>query len=136
VGARPDEEKKGADKGIDGRLYFHDDPKGKTGQIIFSVKAGKLSPSYVRDLIGVVGREQAQIGVFISFNSPTQAMRLEAAEAGFYESPDGHKYRRIQLVTVAQLLEGEKIEHPPENVTFKRAPRARPDAPEHLSFTF
>ena len=32
--------KKGADKGIDGRLYFHDDPKGPTKQIIFSVKGG------------------------------------------------------------------------------------------------
>src|SRR5204863_4862084 len=29
VGARPVEEKKGADKGIDGRIYFHDAP-GKT----------------------------------------------------------------------------------------------------------
>jgi len=38
VGARPPELKKGADQGIDGRLYFHDDMKGaKTKQIIFSV---------------------------------------------------------------------------------------------------
>jgi DNA modification methylase len=28
VGARPAEQKKGADKGIDGRLYFHDEPQG------------------------------------------------------------------------------------------------------------
>ncbi len=44
VGARPVEQKKGADKGIDGRLFFHDDAAGgKTKQIIFSVKAGKVS---------------------------------------------------------------------------------------------
>jgi len=30
VGARPAEGKKGADRGIDGRLYFHDDASGKT----------------------------------------------------------------------------------------------------------
>jgi len=38
VGARPAEKKKGADKGIDGRLYFHDDgARGKTKQVILSV---------------------------------------------------------------------------------------------------
>jgi len=42
VGARPVEQKKGADKGIDGRLYFHDeeDKRGKTKQVVLSVKAG------------------------------------------------------------------------------------------------
>lgn len=31
VGARPTEQKKGADKGIDGRIFFHDEgPGGKT----------------------------------------------------------------------------------------------------------
>lgn len=35
VGARPAEQKKGADKGIDGRLYFHDGTaSGKTHQVI------------------------------------------------------------------------------------------------------
>jgi len=37
VGARPAEQRKGADRGIDGRLYFHDDESGKSKQIIFSV---------------------------------------------------------------------------------------------------
>ena len=39
VGARPVEQKKGADQGIDGRLYFHDEHHdiGKTKQILFSV---------------------------------------------------------------------------------------------------
>ena len=36
VGARPVEQKKGADQGIDGRKYFHDEGRGgKTKQIIF-----------------------------------------------------------------------------------------------------
>ena len=42
VGARPVEQKKGADRGIDGRLYFHDEgARGRTKQIILSVKAGR-----------------------------------------------------------------------------------------------
>ena len=50
VGARPTDQKKGADRGIDGRLYFHDDDSGKSKQIIFSVKAGGVSVPQVRDL--------------------------------------------------------------------------------------
>jgi DNA modification methylase len=52
VGARPVEKKKGADKGIDGKLFFHDDPNGDTKQIIISVKAGEhITSAFVRDLV-------------------------------------------------------------------------------------
>jgi hypothetical protein len=52
VGARPVEQKKGADKGIDGRIYFHDEGSGgKTKQLILSVKAGHTSVPHVRDLV-------------------------------------------------------------------------------------
>jgi hypothetical protein len=65
VGARPAEGKKGADQGIDGRIYFHEgDADNTTKQIILSVKAGKLHAPYVRDLRGVMEREKAAIGVY------------------------------------------------------------------------
>ena len=84
VGARPVEQKKGADRGIDGRLYFHDEgPRGRTKQIILSVKAGRTGVAHVRDLRGVVDREEAAIGVLISLQEPTRAMRQEVASAGF-----------------------------------------------------
>ena len=41
----------------------------------------------VRDLVGFLAREDAQIGVLISLNQPTSAMRSEAAAAGFYKHP-------------------------------------------------
>jgi DNA modification methylase len=88
VGARPAEGKKGADKGIDGRIYFHENG-GTTRQVILSVKAGKLHANYVRDLRGVVEREKAAIGVLLSLDEPTKPMRTEAASAGFYASPWG-----------------------------------------------
>src|SRR5437879_2060136 len=89
VGARQTGEiKKGADRGIDGRLYFHDEPK-TTRQIIFSVKAGHTGPAHVRDLIGVLDNEKAQIGVLISLQETTQPMRSAAASAGFYQAPWG-----------------------------------------------
>jgi len=99
VGARPVEEKKGADKGIDGRLYFHDEggTKAKTKQIIISVKSGEnVTVSQLRDLRGVIDRENAEIGVLISMAKPTRDMRKEAASAGFYKSAWG-KHPRLQL---------------------------------------
>lgn len=126
VGARPVEQKKGADKGIDGRLYFHDDVAGaKTKQIIFSVKAGRTSVPHVRDLRGVIERENAEIGVLLSLQEPTKPMRTEAMGAGFYESPWGTRHPRIQLLTVTDLLLGKGVNRPTQqgNVTFKKAPK-------------
>jgi DNA modification methylase len=132
VGARPVEHKKGADRGIDGRLYFHDEKGGKTKQVIISVKAGEsINVSHVRDLQGVLTREGAEIGVLISMKEPTQPMRTEAASAGFYNSPGWNtKHPHIQLLTVADLLSGAAIDYPSRhgNVTFKKAPRLQRDA--------
>ena len=131
VKARPADEKKGADRGIDGRLYFHDEGKGgKTKQIIFSVKAGKVTVSHIRDLVGVISREKAQIGAFLSLEPPTSPMRKEAASAGFYKSPWG-KHPRIQLLTIEDLLGGKSIDYPQAaDVTFKKAQRVRSNPSE------
>jgi DNA modification methylase len=135
VGARPVEQKKGADQGIDGRLYFHDEPK-TTKQIIFSVKAGALHTMYVRELRGVVEREKAAIGVLISLNAPSKPMRAEAASAGFYKAPWGKDYARLQLLTIADLLAGKTVDFPRENVTFKKAPRILKPAAKPGKLTF
>ena len=130
VGARPIEEKKGADKGIDGRLFFHDEAdskKGATKQIILSVKSGKVSVRDVRDLRGVVDRENAQIGVLICMEKPTRDMRRESASAGFYKSHWG-THPKLQILTIEELLTGHKIDYPDiagVNVTFRRAQKAK-----------
>jgi hypothetical protein len=94
-----------------------------------SVKAGKVSVPHVRDLVGVLGREKAQIGALISFNEPTQPMRAEAASAGFYTSL-GHHYPKVQLLTVGELLAGKKIEMPVAGP--KGTQVALPPTPEEL----
>jgi DNA modification methylase len=135
VGARPAEQKKGADRGIDGRLYFHDDESGQSKQIIFSVKAGSVSVPQVRDLIGVLTREKAEIGVFLCFEEPTKPMLREAAEAGLYKSTDGTTYPRLQILTIQQILDGKQPEYPlhRRDATFKKAPRSRPDAAKNMT---
>ena len=132
VGARPADGKKGADQGIDGRIYFHDGDTGKTKQIVLSVKAGKLHAPYVRDLRGVVEREQAALGALLTLHTPTRAIRTEAASAGFYDSPWG-QHPRVQILTVGELLAGKKLDAPPPRQTsrtYKRAPKVLKKAGE------
>ena len=138
VDARPAEKRKGADRGIDGRRYFHEVEGGPTEQIVFSVKAGHTGPDHLRDLRGVVERERAAIGVMICAQRPTKAMRTEAASAGVYTSPWG-RHPRIQILTVEELLRGEEVKAPPTRQvdrTFKKAPRvaAKVPAVQRLDF--
>ena len=131
VGARPVEQKKGADHGIDGKILFRDDPKAtRPEQILIQVKGGKTGVKDVRDLRGVLDREQAAIGILVSLQPPTGPMETEAASAGFYEHKTiRQKYPRLQLRTVKELMEGKGIERPSTvaatDETFRRAPKAQ-----------
>ena len=60
--------------------------------MILSVTAGKLHAPYVRDLRGVMEREKTAIGVLLTLDEPTKAMRTEAASAAF-TSPLGGSTR-------------------------------------------
>ena len=96
---------------------------------------GNFGRSYpiIRDLIGVLQRERAEIGVYISFAAPTKPMQKEAAEAGFYTSADGSKYPRLQLLTGTQRL--QRPLHV-RDVTFRKAPAAAPKPPKTSPSTF
>jgi len=136
VGARPVEQKKGADQGIDGKIVFQGDAPGIFETVILSVKAGHLMANHVRDLRGVIEREKAAIGVLISMEDSTKLMQTEAVTAGFFESKTwGKKYPKVQLLTIAELLAGKKIEMPPikqVSVTFKKAEKYKGKKAEQL----
>lgn len=128
VQARPAEQRKGKDRGIDGRIYFHDDSSGDTKSIILSVKAGKTGPDHVRDLRGTVEREKAAIGVLITMHEPTREMRKEAATPGEVYLSQWGAHPRLQILTVADLLAGKTINRPPDRqtgATFKKAPKVK-----------
>jgi site-specific DNA-methyltransferase (adenine-specific) len=140
VGARPEEQKKGADRGIDGKILFRDDPKStKPEQVIIQVKGGKTSVKDVRDLRGVLDREQAAIGVLITLEEATAPMKAEAASTGFYvHKTNQQKYPRLQLRTVKELMAGKGLQRPASaaavDETFKEAPKAKakPGGQKHL----
>lgn len=139
VGARPVEQKKGADKGIDGKIVFQGDAPGQFEQVILSVKAGHTGRDHVHSLRGVLDREKAAIGVLISMLEPTGPMKEEAVTAGFFESKTwGKKYPKIQLLTIADLLAGKKIEMPPirqVEATFKKAEKFKQEKGEQLKLS-
>ena len=142
VGARPVEEKKGADGGVDGKILFreHPDPKQQPHAIVFSVKGGHVGVKDVRELDSVVKRTGAAIGVLISLAETTKPMRVEAVETGSYTSAfNGQKYPRLQLLTIGQLLAGIPVQRPSGNVavdeTFKRAPKAKAQGGEQGEMT-
>ncbi len=128
VGGKPGSRrgKKGADRGVDGIInFFEEDEKGKpiAGTVIVQVKSGKVTSRDIRDLKGTVERENAAIGVFITLEKPTQAMRKEGLLAGYYESlgRNGKRYRKIQILTVGDLLEGAGVDMPSQYTEIKRA---------------
>ncbi len=117
--------KKGKDRGIDGEITFTDEPSGKPRRVLVQVKSGKVKSNDIRDLVGVLDREKAAIGVFITLESPTRDMLAEAASAGFYHSPGWNRdYPRIQILTIEELLASKTVDMPPLHNTFKKAPRA------------
>jgi len=115
--------KKGADGGIDGLIYFRSDAK-TTERAVVSVKGSGVSVPMVRDLKGVLDREKAPIGVFLTLEPPTRPMEKEAASAGFYTLGE-RQYPRLQIITIEQALSGMKPAIPlvDAGAAFKRAAR-------------
>ena len=118
--------KKGADQGIDGVINFIETTTGQPKRILVQVKGGKVGSKEIRDLRGTIEREKAAIGVFLTLEPPTSAMKKEADEADFYDSPGwGKPYPRLQILTIEQLLHGAQVQMPPEYGTFKQAQKIK-----------
>jgi hypothetical protein len=95
--------KKGADKGVDGLIYFQDDAKN-IGQAIVSVKGGEnIHAEHIRDLIGTMDTQKAKLGVMVTLHPPKRAMEKAAREAGSVEA-GGKLTPRVQICTVESLL--------------------------------
>jgi len=129
IQAKPvgDDRKKGADRGIDGVINFVES-RGKAERILVSVKSGHVTVAHIRDLKGVLDREKACMGVFITLEPPTKPMMEEAANAGFYRSVLWNAdLPRIQIATVRDLLSGRLPSLPRwTSPGFAKAPRVSP----------
>jgi site-specific DNA-methyltransferase (adenine-specific) len=130
IDAAPAQDKrKGADRGVDGVLYFQEKDDGPYQKIIVQVKSGHVNAAMVRDLKGVLPREKAALGCLLTLKPPTRPMKEEAAAAGFYvpEHFPELRFPRLQILTIAELFAGRQLEYPrwvPPK-TFKKAARRR-----------
>jgi len=115
--------KKGADTGVDGQVYLRTG-KSESHRAMISVKGGKnVGVAMVRDFAHVVDREMALLGLFLTLTPPTRDMETEAVKAGYVETDQG-RFRKLQILTIDELLNGKRPEMPfIDSTAFKRARR-------------
>ena len=108
VNGEPNQKQVG-DKGIDGRIRFQA-AKSAHGMVIVSVKGGKqINPSMVRDLVGTVQRQNAEMGLLLTLTKPTRGMIDEANHSGNYLNDfTGNTFPKIQIFTIEDLMSGKK----------------------------
>jgi site-specific DNA-methyltransferase (adenine-specific) len=127
IDARPLKEGdgKGADRGVDGLLYFYDS-KDERRKIIVQVKGGGVKRGDVATLLGDVNNQKSAGGILLTLEKPTKPMRDEAADAGRYQSKLWHDkdYPKIQILTIEGLLDKtERVDAPPQANPFAKAQR-------------
>lgn len=129
---------RGADKGIDGIIYFHKNMtngngngngKGKWeyGKVIVQIKGGGVQRNQIATLKGDVEREKAEAGIFITLEEPTKPMISEAVDAGSFMTALTGKmeFPKIQIITVKELLRG-KIPNLPQGLVENYHKEAKP----------
>ena len=117
-------DKKGSDRGMDGIAYI------LGGSAIFSVKSGNVSVKDIRDLRGVMDREEATAGVLLTLEEPTKPMLQEAAALGHVDDLPSvkmpKKTPKLQIVTIQEMLDGARMTLPLPEAVVKSAERHKP----------
>ena len=120
--ANPRIGKKGADEGVDGWLRFVDRAEGQYEKIIVQVKSGHVGVKDIRELRDVVTRQRAAMGIFLTLEEPTSEMIREVNVTDPYVSSLWkHDFPKIQILTIEQLLRGERPKTPPTVSLFQEA---------------
>jgi hypothetical protein len=118
-------EKQVGDRGIDGVVRFPLNPRGSVARALVSVKGGKiLNPGMVRDLLGTVQAQRAEMGLLLTLERPTRGMEEAARHSGTFTWPVNHQpYPVVQLLTVADLLSGRRPNMPTPFLPYIQAKR-------------
>lgn len=123
--------KKGADRGIDGELFFPNGPGRPWGRMLTSVKGGKVELDDIRAFAHVIKSEKAEMGLFICLYPPTPKMKTEAVREGNADVVHGDM-PKLQIVSIEEWFKGinaptlPPLEHLPSAAFSKR--RRRPSA--------
>ena len=122
--------RKSGDGGVDGDMDIHlgldKGGRDQWGRVIFSVKTGKQrKPEHVRELIGTMKNEGADIGILILDVEPTEKMEAAAKKPRslrYQQRLDmpPKEYDRVQILTAYEIIEGANIDCPPTMQTVKQ----------------
>jgi site-specific DNA-methyltransferase (adenine-specific) len=92
---------------------------------MISVKSGNVNSAVIRDLRGVVERENAACRILITRNEPSKPMIQEAKAAGQFKPENFSAFDRLQIVTVQEILDGAKMNMPLMEEVTKRAQKVK-----------
>ncbi len=105
-----------ADGGVDGRVYFARYQQRDLSSMVLEVKGGKnVNISVIRQLRGVLERDEADMAGLIVME-PIEGRKLtnfkrEMASAGYLDEL-GVEYPRMQMLSIAEILEGKRFDTP------------------------
>jgi len=107
-------EVKGGDNGIDGMAYIPDrNEKNElvNKKVYFSVKSSKtLTPSMLNELNGVMNRDNAACGFFLTLYSAKNLVK-ESKKFGYYHNRLVNKeYLKIQVICVEDIFQGHFLD--------------------------
>jgi DNA modification methylase len=123
VDGEPNEKQVG-DRGVDGVIRIPTNNKGGSERVLISVKGGASNPGHVRDLIGTVESQSAAMGIFICLREPTRGMLEAAGHSRIYTYPVTNRaYPKVQILTVAELLDGKRPDMPTSLLPYLQAQR-------------
>ena len=100
--------KQTSDRGIDGRGRLAHTPDGFDAPLALAqVKGGRFRLSALRDFIGVMERDRAAFGCYITLDSvDSREARAEAAKMGEIRV-EGNAFRRLILWSIEEYFEGQ-----------------------------
>jgi len=122
--------RKSGDRGVDGDMDIHlgvdENGRDQWGRLVFSVKTGKQrKPEQVRELVGTMRSERAQLGVLSLDVEPTAKMEEAAKKAGvlkYQQRSDmpPKEFDRVQILTADEIVVGAQIDCPPTMAAVRR----------------
>lgn len=120
----------GGDRGVDGTITIHigDDAEGKPrwGKMVLSVKTGgQCQPAHLRELLGTMTAQNAQMGGLILDREPSREMVQEAARGKFVYKTGNHKgsHPKLQILTADDILDGPPFFTTPPTLIQKKMER-------------
>lgn len=134
--------KKGADREIDGEMWFYNGPGREAGRLLVQVKGGKKTVDQIRAFKAVLDDNEADLGIFFCRGPATSEMERIAASQGFHRIGQ-RQIPRFQIFPLEAWFKGQRPELPapiaitiPKDKSAQAAKRVRRPDPSQPEFYF